>query len=57
MAFEVSSHEVMYQSSHCSNIDINDDNDECDKLKMIKALKDKCALFLSKMKVYKKKVH
>ena len=58
MAFEDYSHEIMYQSSHYSDIDVDDDNDdddECEKLKMIEALKDKCALFLSKMKVHKEK--
>ena len=52
MAFEDSSHKVIYQSSLCSDID---DDDECEKLKMIEVLKDKCDLFLSKMKVYKEK--
>ena len=47
MAFEDSSHEVIYQSSNLSDCD----DDDCEKLKLIETLKDKCALFLSKMKV------
>ena len=37
MAFKDSSHEVIYQSSHCNDIDDNDD--DCEKLKLIEALK------------------
>ena len=53
MAFEDSSHEVIYQSSHYSDND--NDDDECEKLKMIEALNDKCNLFFTKMKFYKEK--
>ena len=51
MAFEDSSHEVIYQSSNSSDYD----DDDCDKLNVIEALNDKCNLFFSKMKVYKEK--
>ena len=52
MAFEDSSHEVIYQSSHNSELD---DDYECDKLDVIRALNDNCNLFFIKMKVYKEK--
>ena len=51
MAFKDSSHEVIYQSSNSSDCD----DDDCDKLKVIDALNDKCNLFFTKMKVYKEK--